>query len=41
MKLPNGTRGLNMFYQGSGIDDALIAKLRIPDEMSLKSEVRY
>lgn len=32
LKLPEGTRGLNMFYQGSGIDDALIAKLQIPGD---------
>lgn len=31
LDLPEGVRGLNMFYQGSGIDDALIAKLRIPE----------
>lgn len=35
LTLPEGTRGLNMFYQGSGIDDALIAKLEIPEEKVL------
>lgn len=30
LTFPDGIRGLNMFYQGSGIDDALIAKLEIP-----------
>jgi hypothetical protein len=30
LQLPEGTRGLNMVYLGSGIDDALIAKLQIP-----------
>jgi len=32
LKLPPGVKGLNMFYQGSGIDDALIAKLKIPED---------
>ena len=28
---PPGTRGLDYYYQGSGIDDALSAKVAIPD----------
>jgi len=31
LSLPKGVKGLNMFYQGSGIDDSLIAKLQIPE----------
>lgn len=32
LQLPDGVRGLNMVYRGSGIDPALIAKLEIPPE---------
>lgn len=31
IQLPDGSRGLNMFYQGSGIDPAFVAKVHIPD----------
>lgn len=32
LSLPSGARGLNMYFQGSGIDDAFVAKIQIPQE---------
>ena len=30
VKFPEGAEGVELFYQGSGLDDALAAKVRIP-----------
>lgn len=32
LSLPADARGLNMFYQGSGIDDAFVARIQIPEK---------
>lgn len=32
LSFPDGTEGLQYLYLGSGVDDALAAKVRIPDE---------
>lgn len=41
LKLPPEAKGLNLFYQGSGIDDALVAKIQIPasDIPALTSQI--
>ena len=31
IQLPDGSRGLNMFYQGSTLDHSFVAKIQIPD----------
>lgn len=37
IKLPAGSRGLNMFYQGNQIDPSFVAKIQIPE--SSKDEI--
>ncbi|SHK44236.1 hypothetical protein SAMN02745181_3829 [Rubritalea squalenifaciens DSM 18772] len=32
VQFPEGSKGLEYFYLGSGIDDALVAKVQIPDD---------
>ena len=43
LSLPAGARGLNMFYQGSGIDDAFVAKVQIPqqDVMAVAQQIEH
>ncbi len=43
LSLPSGARGLNMFYQGSGIDDAFVAKIQIPQEdvMAVAQQIEH
>jgi len=31
VQLPRGSRGLNMFYQGSTLDPSFVAKIQVPD----------
>jgi hypothetical protein len=43
LSMPSGARGLNMFYQGSGIDDAFVAKIQIPQEnvMAVAQQIEH
>ena len=41
LKIPQGSRGLNMVYEGFKVDPAFVAKIEIPTnaEMGLKSQI--